>query len=84
MRLVGCSPWDLLDHEQEERERDKAEAIRVAYVAATRARDLLVIPGGRPALRRRLASLSRAIYPSLNIGVTRSKLRAALPLEMTR
>ncbi len=44
MRLVGCSPWELLAHQQQERERDRAEGVRVAYVAATRARDLLVVP----------------------------------------
>jgi len=44
MRLVGCTPWELLEHQDEERERDRAEGVRVAYVAATRARDLLVVP----------------------------------------
>ncbi|HEV2491663.1 MAG TPA: UvrD-helicase domain-containing protein [Terriglobia bacterium] len=44
MRLVGCVPWELLEHQDEERERDRAEGVRVAYVAATRARDLLVVP----------------------------------------
>jgi ATP-dependent exoDNAse (exonuclease V) beta subunit len=42
--LAGCAPWDLLDHEADELERDRAEGVRVAYVAATRARDLLVVP----------------------------------------
>jgi ATP-dependent exoDNAse (exonuclease V) beta subunit len=44
MRLVDCSPWDLLEHEDEELLCDKAEGARIAYVAATRARDLLVVP----------------------------------------
>jgi ATP-dependent helicase/nuclease subunit A len=44
VRLAGWSPWDLLDHEEEERARDRAEGARIAYVAATRARDLLVVP----------------------------------------
>ena len=44
VRLAGWSPWDLLDHEAEEVARDRAEGVRVAYVAATRARDLLVVP----------------------------------------
>ena len=43
-RLLGCAPQELLDHEAEEAARDLAEGMRVAYVAATRARDLLVIP----------------------------------------
>ena len=45
VRLAGWAPADLLDHEDEEVERDRAEGIRLAYVAATRARDLLVVPG---------------------------------------
>ena len=44
LRLAGWSPLDLLDHQQEEVERDREEGIRLAYVAATRARDLLVVP----------------------------------------
>ena len=64
MRLVGCSPWDLLDHEKEERERDLAEAVRVSYVAATRARDLLVVPAvGDGPYEGWLNPLNLAIYP---------------------
>ena len=44
IRLAGWSPLDLLDHEEEEIDRDREEGIRLAYVAATRARDLLVVP----------------------------------------
>jgi ATP-dependent exoDNAse (exonuclease V) beta subunit len=44
LRLGGWQPWDLIDHEADERARDRAEGVRVAYVAATRARDLLVVP----------------------------------------
>ena len=44
LRLAGWSPLDLLDHQQEEVERDREEGVRLAYVAATRARDLLVVP----------------------------------------
>src|SRR5262249_38426243 len=43
-KLLGWTPWDLNDHINEEHDRDLAEGIRVAYVAATRARDLLVVP----------------------------------------
>jgi len=42
--LAGWSPLELLEHESSEVERDKAEGARIAYVAATRARDLLVVP----------------------------------------
>ena len=44
LRLGGWAPLDLLDHETEEIARDREEGIRLAYVAATRARDLLVVP----------------------------------------
>jgi ATP-dependent exoDNAse (exonuclease V) beta subunit len=44
LRLGGWQPWDVIDHEAEELARDRAEGVRVAYVAATRARDLLVVP----------------------------------------
>ena len=44
LRLGGWAPLDLLDHESEEIARDREEGIRLAYVAATRARDLLVVP----------------------------------------
>jgi hypothetical protein len=42
--LCGCSPAELLEAAQEELRRDIAEAMRLAYVAATRARDLLIVP----------------------------------------
>ena len=44
VRLAGWPPLDLLDHQEQEVERDREEGIRLAYVAATRARDLLVVP----------------------------------------
>jgi ATP-dependent exoDNAse (exonuclease V) beta subunit len=42
--VCGCAPIELLEAADEELHRDQAEAVRVAYVAATRARDLLVAP----------------------------------------
>jgi ATP-dependent exoDNAse (exonuclease V) beta subunit len=42
--LAGCVPTELLDHRKEVLERDAEENVRLAYVAATRARDLLVVP----------------------------------------
>ena len=65
LRLVGCAPWDLIDHEQEEVEREAAEAVRVAYVAATRARDLLVVPevGDGPREGGWISPLDAAVYP---------------------
>jgi len=44
LRLGGLAPWDLVENEELEAKRDEAEGARLVYVAATRARDLLVIP----------------------------------------
>ena len=72
VRLAGWSPWDLLDREDDELERDRAEGVRVAYVAATRARDLLVVPavgddpfanGWGPARESWIAPVQEAVYP---------------------
>jgi ATP-dependent helicase/nuclease subunit A len=64
IRVLGCSPWELLDHEEQESARDEAEGVRVAYVAATRARDLLVIPAvGDGPSEGWLSPLNKAIYP---------------------
>ncbi|HTS26151.1 MAG TPA: UvrD-helicase domain-containing protein [Bryobacteraceae bacterium] len=64
-RLLWCAPWELMDAAAEEAKADEEEALRVAYVAATRARDLLVVstigeedrPGGW------LSPLHEALYP---------------------
>ena len=64
VQIAGCSPKDLLDHEQDELRRDAAEGARLAYVAATRARDLLVIPAvGDEEREGWIQALSAAIYP---------------------
>jgi ATP-dependent exoDNAse (exonuclease V) beta subunit len=42
--LCGAAPVELLEATGVELRRERAEAIRVAYVAATRARDLLIAP----------------------------------------
>ena len=42
--LAGCMPIELVEHREEVLCRDREEGIRLAYVAATRARDLLVLP----------------------------------------
>jgi ATP-dependent exoDNAse (exonuclease V) beta subunit len=67
LRVLGCAPHDLLAHEGLEIERNSAEAVRVAYVAATRARDLLVVPAlgdGPYEGDRWLAALSPMLYPA--------------------
>jgi ATP-dependent helicase/nuclease subunit A len=67
MRLLRCAPHELLDREPEEAARERAEGVRVAYVAATRARDLLVVPvvGDEPFPPDGwLSPLHKALYPS--------------------
>ncbi len=75
MELAGCAPRELQEHQGEEHRRDQEEAVRLLYVAATRARDLVVVPviGDRdpcaPAGRDGeddgwLARLNRVIYPA--------------------
>ena len=64
-RLLRCAPWELRDNEAQERLRERAEGVRVAYVAATRARDLLVAPAvGDEELDGWLSPLSKTLYPA--------------------
>lgn len=42
--ICGCRPFELLENEEQARRHDDAELVRLTYVAATRARDLLVVP----------------------------------------
>ncbi len=67
VRLAGWAPADLLDHEPLEVDRDRHEGHRLAYVAATRARDLLVVPavGDAPFTDGWLSPLNDAIYPPI-------------------
>ncbi|MFN8178057.1 MAG: UvrD-helicase domain-containing protein [bacterium] len=44
VRIAGWAPAELLEARDAEIRRDVAEGVRLAYVAATRARDLLVVP----------------------------------------
>jgi ATP-dependent exoDNAse (exonuclease V) beta subunit len=63
-RLLWCAPWELRDAEAEEAEADREEALRVAYVAATRARDLLVVATiGEEEREGWLSPLYEALYP---------------------
>ncbi len=66
LKLGGWAPTDLLLHGYEEAERDKAEGQRLAYVAATRARDVLVVPtvGDEVYEGGWLDPLMPAVYPS--------------------
>ena len=62
--LCGSAPIELLEAADEELIRDHAEAVRVAYVATTRARDLLVVPvcGDQP-IEGWLGVLDPMLYP---------------------
>jgi ATP-dependent exoDNAse (exonuclease V) beta subunit len=65
MKLSGWTPHDVHDHEADEVARDRAEGVRLAYVAATRARDLLVVPavGDEEWEGGWFSPLNRALYP---------------------
>ncbi len=63
--LAGAMPAELLDHRDEVLARDREENVRLAYVAATRARDLLVVPvlGDEPFAGGWLGVLDPVVYP---------------------
>ena len=65
LKIGGWAPIDLLLHDAEEAARDRAESQRLTYVAATRARDVLVVPavGDAPYDGGWLDPLMPAIYP---------------------
>jgi len=65
LRIGGWSPRELILQQPLEQAREVQEGIRVAYVAATRARDLLVVPviGDQPYDGGWIGPLDRAVYP---------------------
>ncbi len=69
MPLCGSAPVPLLEHQDVVERHDREESVRLAYVAATRARDLLVVPvvgdeaTGSEAVRGWFDVLHPAIYP---------------------
>ncbi len=64
LRIAGCAPQELLDHSEEELRREREEATRLLYVAATRARDLLVVPViGDERCEKWLGKLGDVLYP---------------------
>ena len=70
MRLAGCAPPELLEQSAAELGREQEEAVRVLYVAATRARDLLVVPAVGDARQEGwLQALDRAVHPLAPRGV---------------
>ena len=76
LRIGGWSPVDLMRQQALEQAREREEGIRTAYVAATRARDLLVVPaiGDQPYDGGWVSPLDRAIYPPME---SRRQPRAA-------
>ena len=64
-RIGGWSPRDLLVQQAIEQAREREEGVRIAYVAATRARDLLVVPavGDQPYDGGWVGPLDGAVYP---------------------
>jgi ATP-dependent helicase/nuclease subunit A len=68
MKLAGWAPLDLIENNAREARRDAAEGMRLAYVAATRARDLLVIPaiGDGPFDDSWVRPLNQALYPPVS------------------
>ena len=71
LRLGGVAPWDLVENEELEAKRDEAEGVRLVYVAATRARDLVVIPavGDEPRFPQAswVGPIHRAIAPAVGM-----------------
>ena len=69
LRIGGWSPIDLLRQQPLEQAREREEGIRIAYVAATRARDLLVVPaiGDQPYDGGWLSPLDAAVYPPVAV-----------------
>ncbi|MGE3276555.1 MAG: UvrD-helicase domain-containing protein [Vicinamibacterales bacterium] len=68
IRLAGWTPLDLSEHNALEASRDEAEGVRLAYVAATRAKDLLVVPAVGDGAHEKgwVHPLSPAIYPDID------------------
>ncbi|HYO97072.1 MAG TPA: UvrD-helicase domain-containing protein [Polyangiaceae bacterium] len=67
-KLCGCSPLELVHNEGTATAHDNAELVRQAYVAATRAQDLLVVPTFGDASERSVAIgwtdiLAPGLYP---------------------
>lgn len=63
--LAGCAPVELTEHAEQVLEADAAEEVRLTYVAATRARELLVVPCvGDEAQPGWVDPLHRALHPA--------------------
>jgi ATP-dependent exoDNAse (exonuclease V) beta subunit len=75
VKIGGWAPHELHEHQAEEVMRDQAEGVRLAYVAATRARDLLVVPvlGDDPWDGGWFSPLNRALYPPTDVRRTAAR-----------
>ena len=64
-KLCGWAPWELRDNTEDENAEDLAESVRIGYVAATRAKDLLVVSasGLGPWKDSWLTPVYAALYP---------------------
>lgn len=83
--LAGCVPQELLDHAADALARDRDEALRLAYVAATRARDLLVVPVvGDLAPEEEPSSWLGVLGPALYPARERRRAGEPLPGRATR
>ncbi len=72
--LAGCMPAELLEHKDTILRHEEEESVRLAYVAATRARDLLVVPTvGDKRVDGWIDMLHPAVYPA------RDRRRASAP-----
>jgi ATP-dependent exoDNAse (exonuclease V) beta subunit len=83
VRLGGWSPIDLVRQQPLELLREQKEGERVAYVAATRARDLLVVPGvgDGPYADGWTAPLHSAMYPPEDARRTAGAARGCPPFK---
>ena len=63
--LCGAAPLELSEHRDRVLAQDHEEAVRLLYVATTRARDMLVVPvvGDEPLADSWLSALAPAVYP---------------------
>ncbi len=83
LRIGGWSPKDLNDNKPIELLREEKEGERVAYVAATRARDLLVVPavGDEPYSEGWASPLNSAIYPPEDLRRTQAPAAGCPPFK---
>ncbi len=63
--LCDAEPWELVEQREHVLDQDESEVVRVAYVAATRAKEILVVPTcGDHVIEGWLEPLTPALYPA--------------------